>query len=128
MEEEAKWKNSWIQLAGTSCSEKITSKVVVEEVKEYKLTWVRQMSQTSLEDQLKIETEAANWLEAKEAGMESKFQRKERQTKGKKLKLGDSLKLHDPAEWLWDTCESDWDGTQDKAARNKEWIPATKFL
>ena len=90
--------------------------VVTEQV--YKSTWARQMSQVSLENQLKIATDAANRLEGEEGGRESEFRRHERNNKGKKLKLGDSTELHSNEDWPWEMSEGDWDGTADRQARN----------
>ena len=66
------------------------------------------MSQVSLENQLKLATEAATRLEEEEEGRESEFKRRERNKKGKKLKLGDSTELHKQIDWPWETNEDDW--------------------
>ena len=112
-----------IQPVGSNYSEVLKKKapeISVPEVQEYRSTWARQMSQISLENQLKMATEAADCLEGQE-GNETEFQRKERSAhKTKKLKLGDSAELHDPADWPWETSEEDWDGTTDRQARNSE--------
>ena len=77
------------------------------------------MSQISLENQLKIATETADWLEGDEEGKESEYRRIERNRKSKKqTKLGDSAEFHGPEDWPWDFSESQWDGTTDRVARN----------
>ena len=87
---------------------------------EYKSTWARQMSQISLETQLKIATDAAARLEEGDNTEETEFRRKERGRKVKKLlKLGDSNEFHENADWPWDMHENDWDGTSDRGERNR---------
>ena len=113
-----------IQPARITYSEKLQAKqneVRMEEetVPVYKSTWAKKNSQISLEQQLIAATEAAQRLETEDKGGESEFKRKERANRGKKLKLGDSLELHNPMDWPWDDSEQDWDGLIDRAARNK---------
>ena len=105
-------------------SEKVKNGSDNEKVEEpvYKSTWAKEMSQISLENQLKLATEAAAKLEGqeKEEGTwESEFKKKERGRKVKKLKLGDSVELHDNNDWPWEESEQDWDGMVDRAERNK---------
>ena len=58
-----------------------TEEILVEPV--YKSTWARQMSQVSLENQLRIATEAAGRLEGRDEGQESEFKRQERGQNGR---------------------------------------------
>ena len=51
---------------------------------------------------------------------ESEFKKLERSRKGKQLKIGDSAELHDLTDWPWEESEQDWDGLEDRAARNSE--------
>ena len=67
-------------------------------------------------------TDAAARLESedgKEGGWESEFTKKERKKKCKKMKLGDSIELHEKTDWPWDASEGDWDGMEDRAERNR---------
>ena len=96
-------------------TQKATKDIETEPV--YKSSWARRMSQVSLETQLKVATEAAAKLENQKDG-ESEFKGRERRNK-KVIKMGDSLERHDELDWPWDGNEEEWDGTIDKAERNK---------
>ena len=115
-----------IQPAGSKYSDRVKKYLQVSEINtdkepEYKSTWAQQMSQASLETQLKLVTEAAQRLEAEKEGGESEFKRRERERKknGYKMKLGDSNELHEEIDWPWEESEGDWDGTVNRAAKNQ---------
>ena len=114
--------NSYSQVLKNKVNkEQVENKVYNEQVenKEVKSTWAREMSQISLETQLKLATETAERLEAENSGAETTYKRVGRANKGKKLRMGDSLELHNVDDWPWDESEQDWDGLEDRAARNK---------
>ena len=93
-------------------------KLTVEEVDplKFKSSWARQMSQVSLEQQLKRATEAAE--KSEKEGEEKKTTRRKKDSKP--ILLGDSMDRHDPMDWPWETSEGEWDGTEDKVERNRE--------
>ena len=81
----------------------------------FKSNWARQMSQVNLEKQLQLATEAA-------ARMEDKGETEWRTVKSnlKVNKLGNSLDRHDAEDWGWGESDKEWEGTMDRASRNKE--------
>ena len=87
-----------------------------EKSPEFKSTWARQVSQMSLESQLKKATE-----EAAAADTGARNTPSERIIKDRKpVKMGDSGDLHGQMDWPWDESEREWDGTEDRLERNKE--------
>ena len=91
---------------------------VGQEVKEieYKSSWAKQVSQISLENQLKMANEA---ISTGRTDVQAKpVTRKVNDSKP--LVMGDSGKLHAHEDWPWDESESEWDGTEDRVQRNKE--------
>ena len=85
-----------------------------EKTPEFKSTWARQVSQMSLESQLKKATEDAAAVEAGD-----RIKHSEKGAK-KPVKMGDSGDLHGQMDWPWDESEREWDGMEDKVERNKE--------
>ena len=87
---------------------------VVEEVC-FKSTWARQLSQANLEQQLKMATIAAKKMEDEKGGG---F--KASKTPVKQNKLGNSLDRHSEDDWAWTENDSEWEGTTNRQARNRE--------
>ena len=107
---------------GEPSKNKYSDKVKGKEVKvpKQRSTWARKMSQISLEEQLKIATEAAQKLEEGGEGGETEFWRGERRMKSEyRMKLGDSAELHDMQDWAWNGSSNDWDGTIDREGKNR---------
>ena len=101
-----------IQPVGTTYAEKTALLANTEKI-EFKSAWARLMSQSSLENQLQQATAAADRLEKGE-------QVKASTSAKKKLKLGNSLDLHDQNDWDWNEGEDDWDGVEERKSRNEE--------
>ena len=80
-----------------------------------KIPWAEEMEKVSLENQLKLATDAAE-----AARLEGQTITRQPKTAKKSLKLGDSADLHDQVDWDWDQSTPDWDGTTDRAAKNAE--------
>ena len=92
--------------------------VTVEKV-QFKSNWAREMSQISLESQLKLATKAAEENEqAKREGRDIVHKVKPKHEK-KPLKLGDSIERHEENDWPWEENLEDWDGTMEKVEKNK---------
>ena len=107
------------QPAGRSYADKTKqtgTRIEEEGGKEFKSNWARQISQQSLEKQLKMANEAASRMEEQEG--ENVFKERGRKRDKKVLKLGDSL--HDQEDWPWNGSEEEWDGVEDRGEKNKE--------
>ena len=101
-----------IQPDGTSYADKAAQNVTTEKI-EFKSAWARLMSQSSLETQLQEVSAAADRLDKGEII-------KQPVNCKKKLKLGNSIDLHDQNDWDWNEGEADWDGVEDRKTRNEE--------
>ena len=93
-----------LQPEGSSYAQKTKKNVTVEKI-ENQSGWAQQVSQISLEKQLKLATAAANWMEAQGEGKQT-----ERSCpRTNKVLLGNTAELHEDADWPWDIGEEDWD-------------------
>ena len=101
-----------IQPGGSTYADKAALTVTTEKI-EFKSAWARLMSQSSLESQLQQVSAAADRLEKGEK-VEPPVNTK------KKLKLGNSIDLHDQNDWDWEEGEDDWDGVEERKSRNEE--------
>ena len=86
-----------------------------DRVLQSKVSWADEVEEVSLENQLKMATEAAE--AARLEGQ--KYTRQMKNTK-KPIKLGDSTELHDQEDWGWEQSTTDWDGTTDRVVKNAE--------
>ena len=102
------------QTYSDKCKNNIEQDETIEKLK-FKSAWAQQMSQVSLENQLKLATEEAERLEEKNEAITRKPAMEK-----KPLKLGNSLDRHQEADWAWNQGDEDWDGTINKAEKNKE--------
>ena len=112
-EKEISLPNVAIQPAGSSYADRARTDPMSEQL-DGKQGWARQVSQLSLEQQLRQASEAATRMEESNAEPVQKM----KQSK-KKILLGNSAELHDDTDWPWDMGEHDWDGTEDRVQRNK---------
>ena len=94
----------------------VSERPVTVEVIQYKSNWALEMSQVSLDRQLRIANEAA--ARDVDCGEVNHFSKKKNATKP--ILLGDSMDRHDPSDWPWEMSETEWDGTQDRVERNRE--------
>ena len=84
----------------------------------FKSNWARQVSQQSLEKQLRKVNEAADRMEAQGGSTDCDLSERGRNKNKKVLKMGDSL--HNEEDWPWNNSDEDWDGVENRGERNKE--------